>query len=186
MLLVSSSPITSLPSRHIHSSHSTNPKASPDSVAVGSILTIRAPEHLYGTLAFSVCTSRPTPEKASPGKAHINVNTHSYLPTSPVAPSPSSSQTLSVPSPHEIKAKQAKLHAITPQNPTTVTHFIFYPSLPLPTSTSPAPFTFFSRAWEIQEIERQLAVDPGFWVAVVLEYLEFRTERDSYLAAANG
>ncbi|KAF8509454.1 hypothetical protein JB92DRAFT_2946664 [Gautieria morchelliformis] len=211
------------------------PKPAPASVTVGTIPTISAPEHLDGTLAFSVRTSRPTPEKASPGEVRINVNTHSYPPTPPVAPSLSSSQTLSVPSPHEIKAK---LHAITPQNPTTVTHFVFYPSLPLPTSTtlSPAPFAFFSRALayitpslpirstasftlapsspqvgnmavplltftdrpptfsvlttgllEINKgIERQLGVDPGFWVAVALAYLEFLTERDSYLAAANG
>ncbi|KAF8532722.1 hypothetical protein JB92DRAFT_3138266 [Gautieria morchelliformis] len=37
-----------------------------------------------------------------------------------------------------------------------------------------------------KEIEHQLDVDPGFWVAVALGYLEFLTERDSYLTAANG
>ncbi|KAF8506158.1 hypothetical protein JB92DRAFT_2964193, partial [Gautieria morchelliformis] len=121
------------------------PKPTPASVAMGAIPTIRAPENLEGTLMFSVWTWWPTPEKASPGEVHINVNTHFYPPTPPVAPSLSSSQTLSVPSPHEIKAK---LHTIMPQNPTTVTHFDFYPSLPLPTSTtlSPAPFSFFSHA----------------------------------------
>ncbi|KAF8509185.1 hypothetical protein JB92DRAFT_2947816 [Gautieria morchelliformis] len=187
------------------------PKPPPASVTVGTIPTIRTPEHLDGALTFSVRTSQPTPQKASPGEVRIHVNTHSYPPTPPVAPSPSSTQTLSVPSPHEIKAK---LHAITPQSPTTVTHFVFYPSLPLPTSItlSPAPFAFFSHVLvgnmavplstfmdhtptsfvlttgllEINKgIERQLGVDPGFWVAVALAYLEFLTERDSFLAAAN-
>ncbi|KAF8532246.1 hypothetical protein JB92DRAFT_2843499 [Gautieria morchelliformis] len=187
------------------------PKPAPASVTVGTIPTIRAPDS--------------TEHSPSPGEVHINIKTHSYPPTLPP---------LSLPSPHEIKAKT---HAITPQNPTTVTHFVFYPSLPLPTSTtlSPAPFACFSRALayvtpslpirstasftlapsspqvgnmavpllttdhtptfsvlttgllEINKgIERQLGVAPGFWVAVALAYLEFLTERDSYLAAANG
>ncbi|KAF8525728.1 hypothetical protein JB92DRAFT_3108619 [Gautieria morchelliformis] len=38
----------------------------------------------------------------------------------------------------------------------------------------------------IKGIERQLGVDPRFWVAVALAYLDFLTERDSYLVAANG
>ncbi|KAF8496611.1 hypothetical protein JB92DRAFT_2989953 [Gautieria morchelliformis] len=194
------------------------PKPAPASVTVGTIPTIRAPEHLDGTLAFSVGTSRPTPEKASPGEVRINVNMYSYPPTPP---------TLSVPSPHEIKAK---LHEIMPQSPTTDTHFVFYPSLPLPTSTtlSPAPLhhtvasysidgIIYARALLAQvgnmavplltftncmptfsvlttrlleinkgiERQRQLGVAPGVWVAVALAYLEFLTERDSYLAAAN-
>ncbi|KAF8494551.1 hypothetical protein JB92DRAFT_3126859 [Gautieria morchelliformis] len=48
-------------------------------------------------------------------------------------------------------------------------------------------YTRTSGLLEINEgIERQLGVDPGFWVAVALAYLEFLTERDSYLVAANG
>ncbi|KAF8509457.1 hypothetical protein JB92DRAFT_3119882 [Gautieria morchelliformis] len=131
-----------------HKVHSFNlippaPKAAPALVAVGTIQTIRTPEHLDGKLVFSVRTSWPTPEKASPGKVCMNINSHSYPPAQPVAPSPSSSQTLSVPSPHEIKAK---VHTITPQNTTTVTCFVFYPFLCLPTSiylvSSPAQFLF--------------------------------------------
>ncbi|KAF8532256.1 hypothetical protein JB92DRAFT_2843610, partial [Gautieria morchelliformis] len=182
------------------------PKPAPASVTMGTIPTISAPEDLDGTLAFSVRTSRHTGERVTTrGTAH-----------------------------------QSKLHAITLPNPTTVTHFIFYPSLLLPTSTtlSPALFPFFFHALaciipslpirstasftlmpsspqvgnmavplltfrhhtptvsvlttgllDINkgiERQRQLGVAPGFWVAVVLAYLEFLTERDSYLAATNG
>ncbi|GJJ07741.1 hypothetical protein Clacol_001946 [Clathrus columnatus] len=35
-------------------------------------------------------------------------------------------------------------------------------------------------------IERQMGIESTFWVAVSLAYLEFLSDRDSYLAAANG
>ncbi|KAF8497360.1 hypothetical protein JB92DRAFT_2987225, partial [Gautieria morchelliformis] len=163
-------------------------KPAPAFVTVGTIPTIRAPEHLDGTLGFSVHTWRPTLEKASPG---INVNTHPYPPTPPVSPSPSSSQTLSVPSPHEIKAR---LHAIMPQNPTTVTHFVGNMTAPLLTFMDRTPTLFMLTTGWLginKGIEGQLGVDPRFWVAVALACLKFLTERDMseaypYLAAANG
>jgi len=35
-------------------------------------------------------------------------------------------------------------------------------------------------------MERELGVDRSFWITVALVYLEFLTERESYIAASNG
>ncbi|KAF8588088.1 hypothetical protein K439DRAFT_1613840 [Ramaria rubella] len=188
------------------------------------VIRVVAPEP-EGALTFAVRTAPVAPEKASPGEVRIDIGVHSYPPTPPAATSPSSSQTVSVPSPHEINAK---LSAITTS---TVTRFILYPSIPIttPAATSPSssPIALFSRALsyftlpslpirsttsfmlapassddviiplltftertstfsvnttgllEINKgMERQMGVEPAFWIAVALAYLDFLTERD--------
>ncbi|KAF8496610.1 hypothetical protein JB92DRAFT_2989946 [Gautieria morchelliformis] len=156
------------------------PKPPPASVTVGTIPTIRTPEHLDGALAFSVRTSRPPPEKASPCEVHINVHTH-CTPIHLRHLLHHHSTTLS-PAPFSFFSRA--LACITPSLPIRSTaSFTLAPSsaqvgnmaMPLLTFTDHTP-TF----------SRQLGVAPGFWVAVALAYLEFLTERDSYLAAAKG
>lgn len=229
------------------------PPPPPVSLAQRTISTNIPPDQPEGTLVFSVRTAAPRTEKTSPGEVRIDVNVHSYPPTPPVAPSPSSSQILSGPSAHEINLK---LNSIAPPKPSTVTRFVLYPSLPNDSSAavSQSPIALFSRALsyitptlpirptasftllpalsrpgdmavplltftdrtptfsvlttgllEINKgLERQMSIDPAFWVTVALAYLEFLAERDvrrayimrlkltffcsiqSYLAASNG
>ncbi|KAI5118728.1 hypothetical protein M0805_004526 [Coniferiporia weirii] len=93
--------------------------------------------------------------------------------------SPSSSGAQQPPSTHAKRHSLARLGEMIPPSPS-----------PLVTFHDRTPVWNFGSTTGLLEIdvamEREFGIDRSFWVTVSLAYMEFLTERESYLAAAGG
>ncbi|KAF9239411.1 hypothetical protein BU15DRAFT_74568 [Melanogaster broomeanus] len=149
------------------------PRSSPD--FTDAALTFSCRTNAYALPLLMAEASRA--KSSSDSGASSSTTIHSYPPSPPAAPI-----NIAPPSPQSISAKLDEIGLVPTDNlkrapqptPTKITEFLLAPH----SSAHVTGLLEIDRAEE-----RMLGIDPSFWIAVALTYLEFLEERESYLAA---